>query len=75
MTKTDPRYVIQFERGQIYHHLHVLIDTNGIKSVVLGPYLAQIKERLVSQIYRGVIPRIPDWLSISKARVGGPNHV
>ncbi|KAF6275800.1 ankyrin repeat domain 7 [Rhinolophus ferrumequinum] len=41
-----PQVVIQFERGQIYHHLHVLIDTNGIKSVVLGRYLVQIKERL-----------------------------
>lgn len=67
---------MQFERGQIYHHLRVLIETNGIKSTVLGRYLAQIKERLVSQIYRGVLPRIPDWLSTSKnARWGTQSRV
>lgn len=68
-------YFIQFERGEKFYHLHTLISVNGMKSMVLGRYLSQIKQRLVSQIYRGIEPNIPDWLAVTKLKKEGANRI
>lgn len=76
ITKTDdPCHFIQFERGEKYYHLHVLVSTVGMKSMVLGRYLNQIRAHFVKTIYRGVTPAIPDLVAVTKTRQSGANKI
>lgn len=68
-------YFIQLEKGEKFYHLHVLISVEGMKSMVLGRYLNQIRQKLVSQIYRGIEPAIPDWLAVTKTKKEGANRI
>lgn len=68
-------YFIQFEKGEKFYHLHTLMSTEGMKSMVLGRYLNQIRQKLVSQIYRGIEPQIPDWLAVTKTKKEGANRL
>ena len=44
IVKSEPQYFVQFEKGDRYFHLHTLVETTGMKSMVLGRYLNQIKD-------------------------------
>lgn len=72
--KETPHF-IQLEKGEKFYHLHTLISTEGMKSMVLGRYLNQIRQKLVSQIYRGVEPSIPDWMAVTKVKKEGANKI
>lgn len=75
MTRKDTTYFAQMEKGKEWFHVHILISVNDIKSLVLGRYVNQIRKTIVKVIYRNVEPQLPDWLSIAKTRIGGPNRV
>lgn len=75
IVKSEPQYFVQFEKGDRYFHLHTLVETTGMKSMVLGRYLNQIKDKLRAQIYRGVEPQIPDWMAVSKTKTAGANRI
>nr|ABZ10811.1 nonstructural protein [Adeno-associated virus 13] len=70
-------FFVQFEKGDSYFHLHILVETVGVKSMVVGRYVSQIKEKLVTRIYRGVEPQLPNWFAVTKTRngAGGGNKV
>uniref|UniRef100_A0AAU6S504 NS1 protein n=1 Tax=Rhinolophus ferrumequinum adeno-associated virus TaxID=3140012 RepID=A0AAU6S504_9VIRU len=72
--KETPHFV-QLEKGEKFYHLHTLVSTEGMKSMVLGRYLNQIRQKLVSQIYRGVEPQIPDWMAVTKVKKEGANRI
>lgn len=63
-------FFVQFEKGESYFHLHILVETTGMKSMVLGRYLAQIRQKLVNRIYRGIEPTMPNWFAVTKTHNG-----
>ncbi|UGV24168.1 MAG: NS1 [Dependoparvovirus primate1] len=70
-------FFVQFEKGESYFHMHVLVETTGVKSMVLGRFLSQIREKLIQRIYRGIEPTLPNWFAVTKTRngAGGGNKV
>nr|ABA71700.1 Rep78 [Adeno-associated virus VR-355] len=70
-------FFVQFEKGESYFHLHILVETTGVKSMVLGRFLSQIRDKLVQTIYRGIEPTLPNWFAVTKTRngAGGGNKV
>lgn len=74
--QTDFQYFFQLEKTEAHTHLHLLFDTKGVKSIVLGRYVAQLRDRIVNYIYGGAKPDNDNWLSISKTKpVGGSNKI
>lgn len=69
------QYFIQLERGHVWHHLHCLLSKSGIESLVLGRYVRKLKEQIIDYVFDGVEPNVPDWLAITKTRLGGKNQV
>lgn len=56
-TVTSERlYLVQFEKGTKFFHLHMLIKMNSMKSIVVGCYLSQIHRKLIKQIYQTIEP-------------------
>lgn len=71
----DCLYFFQLEKTEHHTHIHLLFDTKGVKSFVLGRYVATIKDRIISSVYGGAKPVDEDWFSISKTKpVGGTNR-
>lgn len=71
----NPDFFYQLEKGERFYHLHLVISTIGMQSMVFGRYLNNIKAKLVSQIYRGIEPMIPDWMVITKTKEKGANKM
>lgn len=68
VSKTDSKYFVQLEKGRDLIHMHVVIETAGVKSFVLGRYLGQIRDSLVRTVYRGAAPKIESWLTATKTK-------
>lgn len=74
-SKQESKFFVQFERGSEYFHLHTLVETSGISSMVLGRYVSQIRAQLVKVVFQGIEPQINDWVAITKVKKGGANKV
>lgn len=74
-SKKESKFFVQFEKGSEYFHLHTLVETSGIASMVLGRYVSQIRATMVKNIFREVEPQIPDWVAVTKVKRGGANKV
>lgn len=74
--QTDFQYFFQLEKTDFHTHMHLLFDTKGVKSIVLGRYVAQLRDRIVNYVFGGAKPTNPDWLVICKTKpVGGSNKI
>lgn len=72
----NARFFTQLEQSPNYFHLHVLFQCCGIKPMVLGRYVKQIQQRVVSTVYSGHNPQIENWMRITKTKnVGGCNKI
>lgn len=50
----------------------MLIETNDMKSILVGHYLSQIHSKLIRQLYQTIEPQIPDWMAITKTSLTEP---
>ena len=72
----DFAFFIQLEQGEQFFHLHILLETGCVKPLVLGRYVKQIQQRLVSMVYCGIEPRMEGWMHVTKTKnFGGANKV
>nr|WDW25820.1 MAG: Rep [Canine parvovirus] len=71
------KYFYQLEKASDKHHIHMMVETTGVKSMVLGRYVNQIKKTLVDWVYGGAEPQFEeDWFHVCKTSpVGGTNRV
>lgn len=74
-SKKDSKFFVQFEKGSEYFHLHTLVETSGIASMVLGRYVSQIRANLIKNVFQDIEPKISDWCAITKVKKGGANKV
>nr|BBD14174.1 hypothetical protein [Elephas maximus] len=74
--KKESKFFVQLEKGTDFTHLHCLLEADGVKSMVVGRYLNQIKENLIKRIFRGTEPKVPNWLAATKTKSeGGANKL
>ena len=72
----DFHYFIQLEQGEVFFHLHVLLETCSVKPMVLGRYIRHIQQKIVSKVYCGHEPAMEGWMRVTKTKnFGGANKV
>lgn len=72
----DAAFFCQLEKTDKSVHMHHVVETTGVKSLILGRYLSQIKDAIVSRVYRGAEPAIENWLvSVKTKNEGGANKI
>ncbi|AEM37643.1 Rep78 [California sea lion adeno-associated virus 1] len=67
----EPLFFFQFEKGKENFHVHMVIETSNVSSMVLGRYIGTIKKKLVRKVFREVEPQMPDWLAVTKTKQSG----
>lgn len=73
--KSDTRYFVQFEQGAENYHLHILVETVGVNSYIVGRVLNHIKKVMVRAVFRGVEPAVDEFMVCRKTRHGSANRV